>query len=136
MRRDDTRPLYVHLITMENHGPLHWEQVGPADVDAVACASLPAGCDDLVVYARHLRNADAMFGMLADGLRSHGRPASLCVFGDHVPIMAGVYQALGEPSGTTPYFIWNNWAGQGAQRQDVALSDLAMQWLRWARQQG
>ncbi|MCD0501742.1 LTA synthase family protein [Bordetella petrii] len=131
----DPRPIYLHLITMENHGPLHWEKAGHADHQATTRAALPAGCDDLVVYARHLRNADAMFGMLADGLRGRGRPASLCVFGDHVPIMAGVYQALGEPAGTTPYLIWANSDQADAQRRDIALSDLATAWLRQAAQQ-
>ncbi|MBV7486203.1 LTA synthase family protein [Bordetella sp. BOR01] len=128
--RDDPRPLYLHLITMENHGPLHWEKAGLEDYAAVARAELPAGCDDLVVYARHLRNADAMFTMVADGLRSHSRPASLCVFGDHVPIMADVYRALGEPAGTTPYLVWGNGpAAVAGARQDVRLSELAGLWL-------
>ncbi|HLU15315.1 MAG TPA: LTA synthase family protein [Burkholderiaceae bacterium] len=132
LRRHDTRPMYVHLITMENHGPLHWEYVSTRDHQALTRSALPPGCDDLLVYARHLRNADAMMGMLADGLRSLGRPASLCIFGDHVPIMADVYRALGEPPGTTAYAIWNNWGKADGRRLDVALNQVAAHWLSCA----
>lgn len=133
---DDARPVYLHLITMENHGPLHWEQVGPADHAAVTRQALPPGCDDLVVYARHLRNADAMLTTLADALRRHGRPASLCVFGDHVPIMANVYRTLGEPPGTTPYLVWHNrgTAAEGGSHRDIRLHELAQLWLESCRE--
>lgn len=130
LRRDDDRPLYLHLITMENHGPLHWETVGPDDHAAVTRSPLPKGCDDLVVYARHLRNADTMFTMLAEGMRRHHRPASLCLYGDHVPIMADVYRTLGEPSGTTPYLVWANWPVAAAPEQPLHLNELAMRWLQ------
>lgn len=130
LQRDDDRPLYLHIITMENHGPLHWETVGPADHAAVTQSPLPAGCDDLVVYARHLRNADTMFTMLADALRTHHRRASFCLYGDHVPIMAQVYRTLGEPAGTTPYLAWANWPVASAPAASIGLHQLAMRWLQ------
>ncbi|MDH2050034.1 LTA synthase family protein [Achromobacter marplatensis] len=103
-----TGPLYVHVITMENHGPLHWESVVSTDALGVLKGALPEGCEDLVAYARHLRNADAMFGALRQELKGAERPASLCVFGDHVPIMPSVYQRLGESDGATDYVIWRS----------------------------
>ncbi|OWT72735.1 MULTISPECIES: LTA synthase family protein [unclassified Achromobacter] len=106
LQRDDPRPLYIHVITMENHGPLHLESVSAADARQVLSGPMPAGCEDLVAYARHLRNADDMFSSLAQTLACNGRPAGMCVFGDHIPIMAKVYRALGEPSGTTDALIW------------------------------
>ncbi|PQZ65018.1 capsular biosynthesis protein [Achromobacter sp. MYb9] len=130
LRRSDPRPLYVHVITMENHGPLHWEQVAPEEYRTVATQPLPDDCSDLIVYARHLRNADAMFSSITGYLREHDRAASLCVYGDHVPIMAEVYRTLGEPPGTTPYAIWHNRvAGRGGE-QPAALECLASIWLR------
>jgi len=106
LQRDDPRPLYIHVITMENHGPLHLESVSEEDAERLLNGPLPAGCEDLVAYARHLCNADEMFAAVARTLARNGRPAGLCVFGDHVPIMAKVYRALGEPSGTTDALIW------------------------------
>lgn len=130
LRRSAGGPLYIHVITMENHGPLHWEAVGPEDAEAVASLPLPANCRDLVAYARHLRNADAMFERIAGFLKQHDRSAGLCIYGDHVPIMADVYRSLGEPDGTTPYLIWHNRHAAQATAQAAALDDLAGLWLQ------
>ena len=101
------RPLYVHVITMENHGPLHWETVDESDRRRLLRAGLPPGCDELAVYARHLGNADAMLASLAATLASLSRPGGLCLFGDHVPIMPRVYERLGEPAGHSHYLLWS-----------------------------
>ncbi|WP_233238538.1 LTA synthase family protein [Bordetella sp. LUAb4] len=106
LQRADPRPLYIHVITMENHGPLHLESVSDDDAKRVLNGPMAAGCEDLVAYAKHLCNADEMFASVAQTLARNGRAAGLCVFGDHVPIMTKVYRALGEPSGTTDALIW------------------------------
>lgn len=106
LARDDSRPLFIHVITMENHGPLHWETVTEDDARDVLNGPMPQGCEELVAYARHLRNADAMFSDLRRTLLSNGRPAGLCIFGDHIPIMPKVYRALGAVSGLTEAVIW------------------------------
>ncbi|SEI43179.1 LTA synthase family protein [Achromobacter sp. NFACC18-2] len=124
------RPLYVHVITMENHGPLHWETVSETDVGDVLTGRMPKECEELVSYARHLRNADAMFGMVRDALIKRRRPASLCIFGDHVPIMPNVYRALGELEGTTDYVLWQTAVRAGAPVQPEQVSALSRLWLR------
>ncbi len=103
-----TQPLFVFVITMENHGPLHLEKPAAADYPSFYTSNPPAGCDDLTVYLRHLKNADRMMGELRTCLEQHPRPARLCWYGDHVPIMAEVYRQLGDPDGQTEYFIWSN----------------------------
>lgn len=128
LERSET-PLYVHVISMENHGPLHWESVVPGNVADVITGPMPQGCNDLVVYARHLRNADAMFGLLRETLITRDRPASMCIFGDHVPIMPSVYSNLGEVEGTTDYLVWrSDRPGKGEEcMEDVAvLGDLML----------
>ena len=101
------QPLFVFAITMENHGPLHLETTTHEDVARLCSSPPPAGCADLVVYLRHLANADRMIGSLREFLEAAPRPAALCFYGDHVPIMARVYAALGSPDGATDYLIWN-----------------------------
>lgn len=129
LQRSDSRPLYVHVITMENHGPLHLEAVSAEAHQNVATQPLPEKCRDLVAYAGHLRNADQMFTRIANYLRGHNRPASLCIYGDHVPIMADVYRALGEPSGTTSYLIWHNRALHCEGERSASIECLAGLWL-------
>ncbi|MBV8910558.1 MAG: LTA synthase family protein, partial [Gammaproteobacteria bacterium] len=105
-----TQPLFVFAITMENHGPLHLETTEPGEAQRLCDPPPPAGCEDLVVYLRHLGNADRMIETLRAHLESLARPAGLCFYGDHVPIMAKVYEQLGNPDGRTDYVIWNNGA--------------------------
>src|SRR5690606_29146048 len=101
-------PLFIYVITMENHGPLQWEQFDPGEQRFYFPQGLPTGCDDAVVYARHIANTDRMLQQLKARLEKHERSASLAVFGDHVPIMPAVYAQLGEPEGSTDFFIWSN----------------------------
>lgn len=125
-----TEPLFIFVITMENHGPLHLEKAGVADYAACYTAHPPPGCDDLTVYLRHLKNADRMMGELRTCLEQRPRPARLCWYGDHVPIMAEVYRQLGDPDGQTEYFIWSNRpAEKKAPAKALSLDALAGQLL-------
>lgn len=123
-------PLFIFVITMENHGPLHLEKAQAVDYVACYTSPPPPGCDDLTVYLRHLRNADRMIGDLRSCLERHPRPARLCWYGDHVPIMAEVYRQLGDPDGQTEYFIWSNRpAEKKAPARALSLDALAGQLL-------
>ena len=103
-----SRPLFIFVITMENHGPLHLEKMQPGDIERLYDVPPPAGCDDLTFYLRHLCNADHMLARLAERLSRSARAGCLCFYGDHVPIMASVYDALGEPDGATDYLLWHS----------------------------
>ncbi|CAB3929641.1 LTA synthase family protein [Achromobacter insolitus] len=123
------RPLYLHVITMENHGPLHWESVDKRTEQELMERPLPPGCADLLAHTRHLRNADAMFGALRRGLLARPRPAGLCIFGDHVPIMPAVYKQLGVVDGTTDYVIWHSRGAQPTGADRVSSSALSAAFL-------
>ncbi|WP_298397380.1 LTA synthase family protein [uncultured Azonexus sp.] len=124
-----TQPLFIFVITMENHGPLHLERVQPDDLPALYDMPPPGGCDDLTVYLRHLRNADAMIGRLRAALVEHSRPARFCWYGDHVPIMPSVYRVFGDPDGQTEYFVWQNLKGGCPERRPCTLHSLAKDYL-------
>jgi hypothetical protein len=126
-----TGPVFIHVITMENHGPLHLEKVAPGDVESLYRQAPPEGCDDLTIYLRHIRNADAMLMRLREALSALERPASLCWYGDHVPIMPSVYAALGTPCGDVDYFIWRSEDQlSGSPHCDEAIHELAIRWMR------
>jgi phosphoglycerol transferase MdoB-like AlkP superfamily enzyme len=120
-----TRPVFVFVITMENHGPLHLEKAGEGDAAQLYAIPPPDGCDDLTIYLKHLIHADCMAGILRDRLETLPGPAWLCWFGDHVPIMPGVYGALGAPDGKTDYVIWRKGGNPGdGIRRDVKIENL------------
>lgn len=121
-------PTFVFAITMENHGPLQMVQVDSADTMDMYIALPPAGCGELSVYLRHLRNADAMLGGVREVLEHLDCPASLCWYGDHVPIMPSTYTVLGTPAGEVPYVCWRNDCaprpGQGKSKGPVYTLDV------------
>lgn len=125
-----TEPVFVFVITMENHGPLHLEHVASADVTALYTVPPPDGCDDLTIYLRHLRNADRMIVKLRQVLDRCERTASLCWFGDHVPIMPSVYETFGAPNGEVEYVIWSSRNLNGSQERELYAHGLAVDWLR------
>ena len=120
-----TRPIFVFVITMENHGPLHLEKMQKGEVEQLYLRPPPNGCSDLTIYLRHLRNADRMVSMLRDCLEILPGPSWLCWFGDHVPIMAEVYDVMGIPDGQTDYLIWEKGSDSpGGVRLDLQVEDL------------
>ncbi|SPU49412.1 LTA synthase family protein [Bordetella trematum] len=104
--RQPGQPVYVHVITMENHGPLHVEKISESCVAETVLQPVRQDCSELIAYLRHIRNADRMFSLLRTYLLSKERPARLCVYGDHVPIMPNVYKGMGKVSGSSDYAIW------------------------------
>jgi len=125
-------PVFVFAITMENHGPLHLERVEPSDTDEFYTKPPPAGCGNLTIYLRHLSNADRMIAQLRQTLERCDHPASLCWFGDHVPIMRAVYDTFGAPKGDVEYIIWANWKAGRLEMRDIAAQELSPDWLRVA----
>ena len=128
--REATDPVFVFVITMENHGPLHLERVAPSDLEALYSVPPPDGCDDLTIYLRHLRNADRMIAQLRHTLENSGRSASLCWFGDHVPIMPNVYKRFGTPSGEVEYVLWQSNCTDAGFKKTLNAEQLATSWLR------
>lgn len=123
-------PLFIFVITMENHGPLHLEKVAPEDEENLYSAPPDKGCDDLTIYLRHLRNASRMIGQLRTTLEGCEQPASLCWYGDHVPIMPQVYRQYGVPSGEVDYVIWHNRPCPTQPSEALNIDQLAVKWLK------
>ncbi|MCX7098191.1 MAG: LTA synthase family protein [Methylococcales bacterium] len=122
-----SQPLFIFVITMENHGPLHLEKVTESDIQRFYLSPPPTSCEDLTIYLRHLQNADQMAASLRDCLLGLERPSCLCWYGDHVPIMPSVYQALATPDGNTDYFIWHSRDNSaGGQPVDATIENLGL----------
>lgn len=126
-------PLFIFVITMENHGPLHQEKVAEGDHARLYANAPPAGYDEFTIYLRHLQHTDAMLGRIHAVLEGGARPGWLCAYGDHVPILPGVYDANDFSDGRTDYFIVGT-GGQmaGLDRSDIAPEELAIALLRAA----
>ena len=79
---------------------------------------------DLTVYLRHLKNADRMLATLKSWMDSRSRPVHVCWYGDHVPIMPHVYDAMKPTSGDTDYLLWSNRRNGDGHHGNVAIEAL------------
>ncbi|MCO1619294.1 LTA synthase family protein [Pseudomonas putida] len=120
-----TQPLFIHAVTMENHGPLHLENVAAHELPTWFDRPLQPGMKDLAPYLRHIGNADRMLGMLRETLMAQPNEALLCFFGDHVPILPEVYQAVGAPAGDTDYLVWSNRHQPGCRARPMPVQQLS-----------
>ena len=131
-----TVPLFIFVITMENHGPLHQERVAEGDQARLYVDAPPDGYDEFTVYLRHLQHTDAMLGTIYDALQATSRRGWLCAYGDHVPILSGVYDASAFTDGRTDYLIvgpsTDNIVGHKANIVDIAPEELAASLLNTA----
>jgi hypothetical protein len=144
--QSSSNPLFVFVITMENHGPLHLESAVNIDKKQFYNTEPPAGCDDLTIYLRHLKNADNMLRDLTEYLCGRERTSLLCWYGDHVPVMSNVYRILGAPAAETPYLLWCSGADyqnlQGIKVNPTSISQLPLlllehaEWLAGAQRAG
>lgn len=144
--REATCPTFIFAITMENHGPLHLDPFRLERAENLYSFPPPDGCDELGTYLRHLRNADGMLHLLRTALDQAIFPASLCFYGDHVPIMPSAYNVLEAPAGIVPYLCWSNQGARDAaprggksaasaadatgEKRPLAVHDLAPAWLK------
>lgn len=126
------RPLFIFVITMENHGPLHLETIAREELETYYHRTPPESWSDMSIYLRHLRNADEMIGSLMKWFEENPYPTSLCWYGDHVPIMKKVYGGIKEVPSETNFIIWNNFQ-KGHSRSghsQLQVSELASVWLQ------
>ena len=104
----DKKPLFIFAITMENHGPLHLEKTDDKDIKTLYNDTPPVNHNDLTVYLRHLNNADSMLKDLRSTLTKSEENSILCFYGDHVPSMPKIYEAVSYEDESADYFIWQS----------------------------
>ncbi|MBW4484504.1 MAG: LTA synthase family protein [Tildeniella torsiva UHER 1998/13D] len=102
------QPIFIFVISMENHGPLQLEKISQSDAKEFYSHFPPDGCKNLTIYLRHLRNADRMLGMLREKLSTLSSVSWLCWYGDHLPMMPRVYEIFNVLDKRTDYLIWNS----------------------------
>jgi hypothetical protein len=103
-------------MTMENHGPLHLEDVNPGEAARYHSQGEDPRWHDLTAYLRHLSNADVMIGRLMQALAQRPRESIVCFYGDHVPALPKIFDSLNQPQLTSDYFIWRSHGTRTEQR--------------------
>lgn len=129
------KPYFIFAITMENHGPLHLEQITAEHEKNYYTNTLthpmPNARQELSVYLRHLKNADKMIDSLMTALSSDelNNDTLLCLYGDHVPSMPTIYAETGFNDQQTEYVIWssthNKKKHHNNNKEDISVQQLA-----------
>lgn len=114
--RPTEKPLFIFVITMENHGPLHLEAYDEEDIQTFYSDNPPQDHHDLTIYLKHLKNADRMLDRITDYLSKTSVQTHLCWYGDHVPSMPAVYKALNVSHLDSHYLVWTNGQGLSAPK--------------------
>lgn len=102
LQKEDGRPSYTMLITMENHGP--WGNDVKALPHALDGQMLPdglspQGSQELTYYLAHLVNGDAALGNFAQRLLARPRWTILLFYGDHLPSLDHAFNDIGFDDG-------------------------------------
>ena len=102
------QPCFIFAITMENHGPLHLEQVMQQEWCEYFHEKPKLDSDELVAYLRHLKNANRMVLELKHYLGVRSRESILAFYGDHVPAISNVFNMYDYDDPRSNYCVWSS----------------------------
>ena len=119
------KPLFLFVITMENHGPLHLEKTTIEEQKTYFSENTLENINDLTVYLRHLKNADKMLKTLTDTFNHSNKAHTLCFYGDHIPSMPNIYSLTNYENHNSDYIIWTNNKPNKTQESTIAVENLA-----------
>ncbi len=132
--RESDEPVFVWALTMETHGPWSfWDSEEPRryDVDGAMSAE---HLDVLTDYVHRLPKIEALATTLVQSLDAQDRPFVFSLFGDHLPAMFDLFDAIGfrddklfwgNPLNETPYFVRSNVGHAESVERNVDVSFLA-----------
>jgi phosphoglycerol transferase MdoB-like AlkP superfamily enzyme len=108
MRQEEK--VFIFIITMENHGPLHLEDIHEDECNTFFTNSESHTNESkaLAIYLRHLRNADRMLASLKADIISSKKNTTVYFFGDHLPSLPDTFEKYGLEDNRTDYFIWTS----------------------------
>lgn len=111
-------PLFIFVVTMENHGPWNTKRV---EHERKIAVSGDLTTDERAMvgrYLHHVVDAGKMALALTQHFQKTTRPTVISFYGDHSPIFPSIFKRVKtrDPKDSvyeTPYFIWqNHWAGK------------------------
>jgi phosphoglycerol transferase MdoB-like AlkP superfamily enzyme len=104
---ESEQPLFVNLVTMQNHFPMAGKYDDPVGVTGVGKRT----ANQLGGYARGLRHSDDALREFVRGLRRSDEPTAVVLYGDHTPAFWARDRAFDDDRRLlrqTPFFLWSN----------------------------
>ena len=100
-------PLFVNLVTMQNHYPMEGKYADPIGVTGETRGLV----GELDQYARGLRYSDTAMRDFLRRLESSPEKTAVVFYGDHAPPFwprSAIYQRNEQTLRKTPFFLWTN----------------------------
>jgi phosphoglycerol transferase MdoB-like AlkP superfamily enzyme len=107
-------PLFVKLVTMQNHYPMADKYTDPMAVSGVD----PDTAEQLGGYARGLKHSDDALREWVEALQSSSEKTAVIFYGDHAPSFWLTEPAADRNQQTlrqTPFFLWANYEQLAAE---------------------
>lgn len=105
--RDTEEPVFVNLVTMQNHYPMRGKYEDPLPIEGLTGEA----AEDASAYLRGLRYSDEALRSFLAALSAGGEPTVVLLYGDHLPAfwpvetrMANGFRKMRE----TPFLVWSN----------------------------
>ena len=117
-----SQPLFVNLVTMQNHTP--WKSLAkePFSVSGLATAE-ESHLPDVEAYVRGINHSDQALRELVAHLSSSHEKTVVLLYGDHLPSLwpASVHAANGERRmHETPFVLWSNFSALPRKHVTIA----------------
>ncbi len=117
--RQARQPLFLFVISMENHSPWLPGRLSPEQLIATPSHAGGVKLDYASrCYLRHLQNADAMLGTLARGL-TETEGGTLCFYGDHQPNLPALGLSGPPAESRSDYLLWRSGSACATQVQPL-----------------
>lgn len=129
-----SEPLFIHNVTMQNHGG--YDAV-PEGIDKVSLANYTQKYPQTEVYLTLIRESDRALAKFIDYFRTYEEPTIICFFGDHQPMIENEFlEELYEKNLSeltleeqqrlykVPFLIWANYDIEEKVMDDTSLNYL------------
>lgn len=139
------QPSFIYAITMQNHGGYLDDRYGESTLQLANTGS--ADLNQIInTYSTGIKYSDQMLNNLFEEIEKLEEPTLVVFFGDHLPLMEGVYTELGYVQDMyvqtldellkmkqTPLVAWSNYQNEISNVDNISAAFLGPKILEWAK---
>lgn len=127
-------PLFIHNVTMQNHGGY---DVAPEEIDKISLVNYSQEYPQTEIYLTLIHESDRALARFINYFREHEEPTIICFFGDHQPMLENEFlEEMCEKNFSeltleeqqklymVPFLIWANYDIEEKVMDDTSLNYL------------
>ena len=129
MLTGSAQPIFLFVITMENHGP--WPIQCPG-LEIKRTRNLSLTTESRIAFEQYLQcleKADTMLGVVREAMQKSLVPGTLGFYGDHLPALASTFKQLNHSDPRSDYLILPI-GGPARTKKDLTTKELHYDFLK------